>query len=167
MYTAFDNFLSEPDWNYVVSKTVNGKSWEFSGGSTVDTHKFWFMDLVNDSFFTKKMFHKVQTTCNLPNSELIRVYANGQTHGLNGSPHTDYDDEGYVTFLYYPCLYWKLEWGGCTVFFDKGVAHTRYPIPNSGILFKGNLLHFGMEPTGQCKELRVTVAFKIKTNEVL
>jgi hypothetical protein len=52
-------------------------------------------------------------------------------------------------------------WGGATIITDIDKYTSIIPRPNTAIIFKGNTLHAGMEPTRNCKELRITIAFKL------
>ena len=138
--------------------------WSFTGTtdnkSSSDILKFWYNDLNKVSLYTKYFFSKIQNiTCK---SFLLKtVYANGQTYGLNSHWHVDSNEENDYTFLYYVNHYWNPLWGGNTLFTYQDKIHTSEFIPNSAILFKSNIPHIGMEPTRSCRELRITVAFKL------
>ena len=127
------------------------------------------MCIRDSSFFTDFSLRRLELLTNTE-FELDRVYANGQTHGLSGDLHQDVigGDDSYKTFLYYVGPTWQPEWGGSTVFYDKqtGSMFSNYPQPNTGVLFNSNIFHQGQEPTRQCKELRVTVAWKLKVKNV-
>lgn len=162
---GFPSFLNQKDWEYAHNQTINGNKWAFSGASNTLKNRFWFLDLNQDPFFTDHFFEIIkQKTGN--NYKLDRVYANGHTYGLSGEMHTDreQEDEGvFDTFLYYPCREWAPEWGGFTIVLNKErqLENLQPPIPNLGILFDSKLLHCGLEPTHNCNQLRVTVAFKM------
>lgn len=160
---SYPNFLTEEEHKYVISKTINGNTWGFDGYSTQDGFSFWFMDLINDEFFTKRMLKKIEKATSAK-YKLDRVYANGQTYGLSGSYHKDVesdDTDAYKTFLYYVNPYWNYQWGGNTFFYQGEKNHNQLFIPNNGVLFDSTIYHAGLEPTRHCKELRVTVAFKL------
>jgi Rps23 Pro-64 3,4-dihydroxylase Tpa1-like proline 4-hydroxylase len=140
-----------------------GNTWAFNGCSTDNTFSFWNMDLTQDVFFTTHMLNKIKMFTE-KNFALGRVYANGQTYGLCGSYHQDVesnDKESYKTFLYYVNPFWDYQWGGSTIFHQAGENHNQLFIPNNGVLFDSTIYHAGLEPTRHCKELRVTVAFKL------
>lgn len=162
----FGAVYTQDEHQTVIAKTLKADRWQFAGYSnTPDSTKFWFLDLGDDPFFTELSLQRIQDLSGLQFS-LDRVYANGQTHGLSGDLHQDVigGDDSYRTFLYYPGPVWQPEWGGATIFYDKtlGTIFSNYPQPNTGILFNSNIFHQGQEPTRQCKELRVTVAWKLK-----
>ena len=159
----YSNFLSKEEHEY-VEKTVYGNSWGFLGCSIDSNEGFtiFYMDLSKDIFFTEKMLAKIEKISN-KKFDLMRVYANGQTYGLSGSLHKDHesDDDRYKTFLYYVNPWWNYVWGGETIFVENDNTYKQSPIPNTGLLFTSSIPHAGLEPTRHCKELRVTVAFKL------
>lgn len=162
----FAAVYTQQEHQTVIEKTLNASTWQFAGFSnTPDSTKFWFLDLGADNFFTEFSLQRIQDLTG-KKFQLDRVYANGQTHGLSGDLHQDVigGDDSYKTFLYYPGPVWKPEWGGATIFHDhyQGSIFSLYPQPNTGVLFNSNIFHQGQEPTRQCKELRVTIAWKLK-----
>jgi len=169
---SYPNFLNKQEHDYVVARTLKGNAWEFNGVSE-DEHalNFWFMNLINDVFFTDYMFNKIKTTTK-KDFKILRVYANGQTYGLSGSYHQDItapiptNESAYKTLLYYVNPIWESKWGGSTLFCHNEEIYTQTFIPNNAILFDSTIHHVGLEPTRHCNNLRVTVAFKFqeKTN---
>lgn len=158
------NLLPTEMWIEAVKKTFYSARWQFGGFSHApDAIKFWYMDLQEDDFFVHRMFeHIVQVTG--VQWKLDQVYANGQTTGLCGDIHRDVENapvDKYWTFLYYANPEWQPTWGGQTVFTtDQGII-MRYPTPNSAVLFDSTVPHAGCEPTRHCRDLRVTIAFKL------
>jgi Rps23 Pro-64 3,4-dihydroxylase Tpa1-like proline 4-hydroxylase len=160
---GFDNFLDQNVQREVIVKTLRANNWLFGGHSnTNDAFTFWYLELINDPLFTETIFNKLKQVTG-KEFELNRVYANGQTHGLCGSFHVDSPHETDFTFLYYVNPYWDAVWGGSTQFYDpiSKTVDIQAFTPNKGVLFKSNILHVGMEPTRHCKDLRVTVAYKL------
>jgi len=179
----YKNILPETEFASLYDTLCASPKWSYIGFSAEKKYTFWNMDLSDETFFSEKMFSIICQLTNL-NFQLLRVYANGQTYGLPGDLHYDSNDNADYTFLFYVNKSWHASWGGQTVFCldenkainklksieDKG--HTKnntitsfFPIPNSGILFKSNIAHVGLEPTRHCKELRITVAYKLKKIE--
>ena len=160
---SYSNFLTVQEHDYVIAKTLGGHTWHFGVCSTEDGFRFWFMNLTQDNFFTEHMLNKIKIITK-KNFEIIRVYANGQTYGLSGSYHQDENCNGdiYKTFLYYVNPNWKSEWGGSTLFKQDEEIYIQPFISNHAILFDSTLYHVGLEPTRHCKDLRVTVAFKLQ-----
>jgi hypothetical protein len=164
----FDNVLSEEDYEYVLNRTMRGDGWTFSGHSVnPEDYVFWYMELINDPFFHDRFLPRINELTG-KNYEIDRVYANGQTHGLPGNIHTDVDPnvympEAYKTFCYYVNPVWDVRWSGHTfIMKPDGVADSVYPRKNAGIIFPSTWQHFAAEVSRYCKELRVTVAFKLK-----
>jgi len=142
--------LKRPSWEYWHNSNSQSKNY------------FWCMDLNEYSFFTENLFLDIKKNIG-ENFFIKRVYANGQTFGLDGEFHIDSDDVDDFTFLYYPMLEWNLIWKGETVILDdKNNIHNVYPIPNSGILFPSNWIHRGESPSKDFTDLRVTIAYKLK-----
>ena len=167
---SYPNFLNKQEHDYVVKKTLRGNTWALGGYSVDDGNigfYFWYMELIQDVFFTEYMLNKIKIITE-KNFAIDRVYANGQTYGLSGSYHQDKSDLNtnnkniYKTFLYYVNSNWKSEWGGSTLFKQNEEVYTQPFIPNNAILFDSPTYHVGLEPTRHCKDLRVTVAFKLK-----
>jgi hypothetical protein len=168
MHTLYKNVLSNEYFTELSDRLAKSKSWEFSNSSGSipferdDSYHFWYNDLTQDFDFTNTVFEKI---CNLTNKnfKLHTVNANGQTYGQPGHLHIDMDIPEAYTFLLYMNNYWNVEWGGSTVIYDhvNNDVEQVLPIPNTGILFKGNLLHYGSEPTRHFKGLRMTVAYKL------
>ena len=91
----------------------------------------------------------------------------GQTHGLPGDLHQDAIGEEpgrYFTLLYYSHGRWEPQWGGHTMFSDPATEQVLsvYPTPNTAVFFDSTILHAGLDPTRHCRNLRVTVAFKLE-----
>ena len=162
LYESFSNIL---DSNLVFStfedlKTNTG--WQFTGYSSDEGYTFWYKNLMSNEFYTKQFHSKIEEITGRK-WKVNHVYANGQTHGLSGSLHIDDQNPNAYTFLYYANPVWDILWGGNTVFTQFGGETQEYVIkPNTAILFKGDILHAGLEPTRYCKELRITIAFKME-----
>ena len=161
------NFLEIPQWMQSVTLTERSSRWKF-GGLTQDDRgiKFWYLDLGDEEFFTKMVFEKICRDTGI-DWRLHRVYANGQTHGLPGDLHQDVIGEEpgkYFTLLYYSHGRWEPQWGGHTMFSDPVTEQVLsvYPTPNTAVFFDSTILHAGLDPTRHCRNLRVTVAFKLE-----
>ena len=162
IFNIYHNVLNEYDHSYCIDTTLNSSTWQFGGYSvsTDDSVKFWFNNLIENQFYTVHFLNRIEEITGLRFS-LNRVYANGQTYGLPGNFHVDDESDDCYTFLYYVNPQWCPSWGGSTVFYHEDDIIQYSPTPNSGLLFKSNILHAGLEPTRHCKEMRVTVAFKM------
>jgi hypothetical protein len=98
----FKDVLNEEDAKYVFDTTYGGDGWRFIGQSMPNSktgYIFWYMDLVEDQFFTKKFLGRIEQLTG-KKFELNRVYANGQTYGMPGDLHSDVDADVYAIELY-------------------------------------------------------------------
>jgi hypothetical protein len=158
----FKNFLSPDDWNTVQNIIQKGK-WTYNQTSIrndTEACKFFQMELTNDPFFSEVLFNKI------PNGPWIleRVYANGQTSGLNGEFHVDSDLPKAWTFMIYTNdipTHFIDKWGGQTEFETEQGRISEVPEPNMGILFKSDILHRGLAPSRYVNAMRVTIAWKL------
>jgi len=162
MFKRYYNILTETEQKKCL-EILDGITWKFGNKSTDDdNYSFWYKQLTNEDFFCDLFFKRI---ISITEKKFIisRILANGQTYGLPGSFHKDDEDDKIFTFLYYANPYWNLEWGGSTVFCkNQNEFATAEFIPNTGILFKSNLIHVGLEPTRHFNGLRVTIAYKLK-----
>lgn len=157
----YENVLSSYEMEY-VHKCIASDNWKFGQKSSPKSDKkFWYMELSNDEFFSKLFLDRIKILVK-KNFKLSRVYANGQTFGLDSEWHTDSTANDAYTFLYYSNNFWDLSWGGETVFsVGNNLIHVM-PKPNKAIFFPSNILHYGKSPSRDFSGLRTTVAFKLK-----
>jgi len=158
-----DNFLSTEELNKVLHKSENFH-WRYGHSSTVNSIKFWHCNLGNDEFFTTHILKKIEG-CFKQRFIIDRVYANGQTYGMDGAYHTDDDDDDAYTFLMYVSDITQKNINtddGHTLFKKDDRIVCIEPILNRGVLFKSNILHKGMSPSRSANMLRITIAFKLK-----
>ena len=158
-----DNFLSREELNKVLYKSDNFH-WEYGHSSTGNSIKFWSCDLENDEFFTTYILKKIEKYFT-KKFTIDRVYANGQTYGMDGSYHTDNNDDNTYTFLMYVSDITKenvSSFDGYTLFKKDNKVICVEPILNRGVLFKSNILHKGMGPSRSANMLRISIAFKLR-----
>lgn len=167
LYTRYKDILTPAELGECVNTIQNG-GWKFVGESLdKDFIRFFYMNLDGVDFFSKFFFEKIKKIIG-EDFTLDTVYANGQVHGLCGSMHCDDYSENAYTFLFYVNPNWEVHWGGgTTLYLNPDKYETANFIPNSAILFKGNIPHVGLEPTRHCKDLRITVAFKLFKKEII
>ena len=158
-----DNFLSTEELNKVLHKSENFH-WRYGHSSTGNGIKFWNCDLKDDEFFSTHIFKKIEK-CFKKKFIINRVYANGQTYGLDGAYHIDDDDIDTYTFLLYISNITKenvKSFDGYTLFKKDDRIVCVEPIFNRCVLFKSNILHKGMAPSRNTNMLRISIAFKLK-----
>lgn len=164
MHKIFYNILP-PDLHINCYNQIRYSSnWACTGNSIKGKKGFcfWYQELINNKFYTEDFLDKIQELSG-KKFTINRLYANGQTYGTPGDLHIDSQLDFDYTFLYYANIEWNIKWGGATVIYidDQNYLNIT-PIPNSGILFKSNYLHAGLEPTRHYPDLRITVAFKLR-----
>ena len=97
---------------------------------------------------------------------LEQVYANGHTYGCDGSIHVDAHDPNGHTLLLYVNPSWQYAWGGSTNFhISEGEMFSVFPSGNKAVYFPGQIPHCASGTTRHFKFLRVTIAWKLRTNE--
>lgn len=157
----------------------NNAGWSFAGVSNPDDAqtqrreaRFWYKPLLlpqgkaHDSL-TRRLWDEYFVPLLGNKYDIIRAYANGQTYGIDGSPHRDSTPSPpHFTFLFFPhSLISKgsTDMGGESVFFtDAGNVAKVVPMrANSAVLFPGALKHCGRAPSATSQDLRISVAFKL------
>jgi len=167
--------------NFLLSKEL---PWYFSqtsfndGSDTVDnadSPTFWMSEfnLLKHQIISN-LWNEIYTTLESEqiidnqNIEVLRVYANGQTYGLDGNVHKDDNKPGHYTVLYYAVNdTWDANWHGETLFYDDNeeqVIAVCKPKRNSFVFFDSRIPHVGISPSKQHNGLRVTLAFKLRVN---
>ena len=175
---VYDNFFNESDRNKIIEELSKPK-WNFSGGTP--TNRLWHMDnLEVDNYFSDYLKDIITSKLDLDDVECLRIYANGQTAGQSGYPHTD---DGHFTFLYFPND-WQIDWEGHLHFINRSgpeyedtqewddwnldknklktdeVVKTITYKPNRAVLFSGNILHYAGAPHRLHVGLRTSLAYK-------
>ena len=175
---VYDNFFSKSDRNKIIEELSKPK-WNFSGGTP--TNRLWHMDnLELDNYFSNNLKNIILEKLNLDDVECLRIYANGQTSGQSGYPHTD---DGHFTFLYFPNE-WQIDWEGHLYFINRSgpeyeptkewLKWNVDPInlktdeivkvitykPNRAVLFSANILHYAGAPHRLHIGLRTSLAYK-------
>lgn len=157
------NFLDVSEFSKISIQ--NSNNWKYGGYSVEGGNRFWFLDLMDDPFYSKYLKEKIERTVG---GQLVldRVYANGQTFGQDGQFHQDSTGPKSFTFLLYTNL---IEgdidmWGGETQFRLPKFLRSYQPIPNSAIFFNSNLFHRGLGPSRHVKDMRITIAWKFRVS---
>lgn len=161
----YENLYSEDQCNDIENFFLGSNArWSFTGSSTSNSRKFWYHHLDNEPFFSETSVNIIKErieNC----GELVRVYANGQTFGQNGSWHIDEPEiDGGITVLWYMNTF-EENWGGRTIFkYPNGLLEYVSPVKNQFVAFPSKLLHMGESPNSNFNGLRVTVAWKFTNN---
>jgi hypothetical protein len=90
-----------------------------------------------------------------------RAYINHSVYGDTYHMHRDFSA---VTVLYYANLVWETDWGGETIYFDDNndAQVVVSPLPGRMVIARGAILHRGTVPMRDCKEARLTIAYKLR-----
>ena len=145
-----------------------GKGWYYGNRSSSEhAVPFWKMDLDGVPVFDA-IWEAARPQCEEragSRLRVIRTYANGHTFGQGGQAHRDDERPGTFTLLYYAMPAWDPTWQGETVFHDESgeIGRCVLPVPNRAVFFDARIPHAGRAPSRECRELRVTVAFKLES----
>jgi|TARA_B100000085_G_scaffold53448_1_gene46710 hypothetical protein len=157
---VYDDFFEESTRDQIF-KYLQRPKWSLTGGNAMNA--FWHMDdLENEEYFSIYLFNKISQKMGdkIKNHSINRIYANGQTGGQCGNPHSD---DGDYTLLYYPNPKWDIGWQGHLIFVDldwnpdKVVAYK----PNRMVCFPSNTVHYADAPTRLFSGLRTSLAYKL------
>ena len=152
MVEYIDNFLEE-HIAQLIDMQLREVSWKYDYDSVKGgANKHWHV-------FLGHIWNKIDEQFN---NEMERAYLNAHTHGIEPHIHRDDGDE---TFIYYPRMDWKNEWGGGTVVYDNDVKNITHHINYKGnrlIRFSANLPHQAQPVSRECYQLRSCVVFKTK-----
>jgi len=161
MINCYDNFIEERVATMIGQKIFFEKRWHYDWPSlTGGVSKHWNIFAGESEIeieYIKPIWQMINSK--YPELKLERSYLNAHTHGIE--PHIHRDD-GDITFIYYPIMDWKPEWGGGTVLFNNDVELTHHFAykGNRLIMFPASILHQAQSVSRECYELRTCVVFK-------
>ena len=162
MVEYIDNFLEE-HIAQLIDMQLREVSWKYDYDSVKGgSNKHWHIFLGHNVGEIGEYVPIWNQISNNYNYEMERAYLNAHTHGIE--PHIHRDD-GDVTFIYYPRMDWKNEWGGGTVIYDNEVSNITDHINYKGnrlIKFDAHLPHQAQPVSRECYQLRTCVVFKTK-----
>ena len=155
-----DNFLEE-HIAQLIDMQIKEVSWKYDYDSVKGgTNKHWHVFLghkVGELGDFVPIWNQISDRYNY---EMERAYLNAHTHGIE--PHIHRDD-GDMTFIYYPRMDWRIDWGGGTAIYDNdlnGITHHINYKGNRLIKFPANLPHQAQPVSRECYQLRTCVVFK-------
>ena len=164
-----DNFLNSEELIKCKQIIKDGK-WEYGHNSNILNKlntPFFYMDLKHNDFFSDELKTKIEEVLCLK-LEVERVYANGQTFGLDGCFHQDSTEYGTITF----CLYISpipiediAEIGGNIYFRVPTIEHFSLalePRYNRGVSFPSTFFHKGTAFNRYVKNMRICIAWKMR-----
>ena len=167
MIEVYDHFFDD-DTRKEIFDLLMKPHWGLSGGNNNKPEIFWHYDGLegdlHNGYFTKFLYEKICKKLNREFKGFQRIYANGQTSGQCGTPH---QDDGDLTFLYYPNPYWDINWQGHLVFLNKSIENggeadrvIEYK-PNRAVLFDCKTPHYADAPSRFFNGLRISLAYKL------
>ena len=162
MVEYIDNFLEE-HIAQLIDMQLREVSWKYDYDSVKGgSNKHWHIFLGHNVGEIGEYVPIWNQISNKFDYEMERAYLNAHTHGIE--PHIHRDD-GDVTFIYYPRMDWRNEWGGGTVIYDNEISNITDHINYKGnrlIKFDAHLPHQAQPVSRECYQLRTCVVFKTK-----
>ena len=159
MIEVYDDFFDEEIRSEIFKRLIT-PNWGISGGSPTKPEIFWHYDGLakpsHGGYFNRFLYENICKNLDRKFSKLGRIYANGQTAGQCGTPHTD---DGDLTFLYYPAPDWDVTWQGHLIF-PKEERIVQYK-SNRAVLFDGSIEHYADAPSRFFNGLRISLAYKL------
>ena len=162
MIEYVDNFLEE-HIAQLIDMQLREVSWKYDYDSVKGgSNKHWHIFLGHNVGEIGEFVPIWNQISNKYDYEMERAYLNAHTHGIE--PHIHRDD-GDMTFIYYPRMDWRIDWGGGTAIYDNDIQNITNHINYKGnrlIKFPANLPHQAQPVSRECYQLRTCVVFKTK-----
>jgi Rps23 Pro-64 3,4-dihydroxylase Tpa1-like proline 4-hydroxylase len=171
----WDSFFTKEEYDKVDQELLNYE-WTFGASAnnnllTSNIRQFWYKDLMKSEYI--KSLFKFRTEDFLKTEvESMRLYANGQSHGMAGYIHSDVPKEepGICgSIVYFFQADWKPEYGGHLIFLspedDNRVISSIFPRSNSAVLFDSKWKHMAFDPSVYCTNQRISIAYKFRVKE--
>ena len=140
-------------WHYKANKNEPDRHWHTLAGHDEEEIR------KNEFDFILPLWETISNMKDIPKIKIVRAYINAHTTGVEPSIH---QDDGELTFIYYPNLKWNVNFGGGTTIYDetldKGTL-INYK-GNRLICFTASLPHQAMPVSRICHDLRTCVVFK-------
>lgn len=165
---VMDKFLDDTELEK-VSDLLHSKDWHFGHKSlhndSIET-PFWTTNLKDETYLSEYVKGLIEKRF-LQKFEVLRLYANGQTFGQDGTYHTDSDSDDNYTF----CLYMTdidphyIEVAGGHIYFK--IPGEKYqicyePIYNRGIFFPARYEHKATAFSRYIMSLRRCITWKLR-----
>ncbi|HTY69442.1 MAG TPA: 2OG-Fe(II) oxygenase [Alphaproteobacteria bacterium] len=168
---VFDNAVP-PQLVETLDEIVRMPIWKHGVKSSPDDPlSFWFAPFADSEpaleKFSPELFALWLCAKRLLKGEhrIELAYANGQTYGQSGEIHTDTNEPGRKTVVFYCNRVWQPNWHGETLFYtpDHGdVIRAVLPKPGRIVIFDSDIPHAGRDPSRLCPLIRVTITFKLQ-----
>ena len=156
MIEVIDDFLSTDD-AYSVLDYCKMASYNYGETDTSSTPPTGMVHEICETDEIYKLFSSKTDLIVDDDLVLNRMYINCFAPTENPYFHTDCDEEGSITFLYYSSDEWNLDLGGETQFYANGQIAGVPPVPNRMVYFDSSILH---RATTYRDRHRFTIAIK-------
>ena len=153
---VIDDFLSTDD-AYSVLDYCRMASYTYGETDTSSTPPTGMVHEICETDEIYKLFSSKTDLIAGDDLVLNRMYINCFAPTENPYFHTDCDEEGSITFLYYSSDEWELDLGGETQFYANGQIAGVPPVPNRMGYFDSSILH---RATTYRDRHRFTIAIK-------
>ena len=153
---VIDDFLSTDD-AYSVLDYCRMASYTYGETDTSSTPPTGMVHEICETDEIYKLFSSKTDLIAGDDLVLNRMYINCFAPTENPYFHTDCDEEGSITFLYYSSDEWYLDLGGETQFYANGQMAGVPPVPNRMVYFDSSILH---RATTYRDRHRFTIAIK-------
>mgnify|MGYP001200117986 FL=1 len=152
-----DNFIKSYDLDE-INFQLSQANWKLHSSLPGDSDSFLMWDVSHIKYFNKTLYNKIQREIGV-DTELERIYFNGQHSGREGELHIDGCD---ITALIYISEYHP-NWGGFTqIIHSIEEQFIVPPVQNRLLLFDGNMYHKGYSYSYQKCPMRISLAYKLK-----
>jgi hypothetical protein len=170
----YDDFLNTLEMR-LLEKILYSNNWSYNQcsvtGNGLSANKFWYMEFMNNETILNFIQKKIEDTIQ-ENIKIVKLYANGQTFGSNGSYHRDDEINSSIYNsgkLYTLCIYFNdikkqlLQYAGGDLQIkipDKKFSISIEPLNGRGVIFPSNYLHKGNAFDRNFLDLRISLACK-------
>ena len=140
-------------WHYKANKNEPDRHWHTLAGHDIE-------EMTANGFdYLIPLWEGIENLPDVPKTKIIRAYFNAHTPGVEPSIH---QDDGEITYIYYPNMNWNINYGGGTTVYDDDL------VKGTLLNYKGNRLigftaqnhHQAMPVSKKCFMLRTCVVFK-------
>jgi Rps23 Pro-64 3,4-dihydroxylase Tpa1-like proline 4-hydroxylase len=172
----WDSFFSKEEYDNVDKELLNHE-WVFGASPNNNLLKgnkvrqFWYKNLMEAEYIKELFKFRTEDYLNAK-VETMRLYANGQSHGMAGHIHTDVppDEPGICgSIVYFFQADWKPEYGGHLIFLSpedpNRVMLSIFPRSNSAVIFNSKLSHMAFDPSVYCTNQRISIAYKFRVKQ--
>lgn len=172
----WDSLFTDEEYDNIDKELLNYE-WTFGASSNNNLlsddreRQFWQKDLMNSDYIKQLFKSRIEDFLGVE-IETLRLYANGQSHGMTGYIHKDVpENESGIcgSVVYFFQGNWKPEYGGHLIFLSpedpNRVIASIFPRTNSAVMFNSKLSHMAFDPSVYCTSQRISIAYKFKVKE--